>query len=62
MLVPECSMAEIYKWIDEGGVIHFTDDMDEVPLKYRPEIITTKPSLKKPKISSDQKRLELHDS
>ena len=55
MLFPVCSIAEIYKWVDEEGVIHFTDDIDEVPLNYRPEIMSTKPSLKKPKISSGQK-------
>ena len=52
---PKCSIAEIYKWIDGQGIIHFTDDMDEVPLNYRPEIMSTKPSLKKPNISSGQK-------
>ena len=55
MLFPVCSIAEIYKWVDEEGVIHFTNDIDEVPLKYRPELISTKPSLKKPEISSGQK-------
>ena len=55
MLFPVCSIAEIYKWVDEEGVIHFTDDIDEVPLNYRPEIMSTKPSLKKPNISSGQK-------
>ncbi len=55
MLFPVCSIAKIYKWVDEEGGIHFTNDIDEVPLKYRPEIISTEPSLKKPGISSGQK-------
>jgi len=55
MLFPVCSNAKIYKWVDEKGVIHFTNDIDEVPLKYRPEIISTKPSPMKPGISSGQK-------
>jgi len=55
MLFPVCSIAKIYKWVDEEGAIHFTNDIDEVPLKYRPEIISTKPSLKKPEVSSGQK-------
>ena len=25
MLFPVCSIAEIYKWVDEEGVIHFTE-------------------------------------
>jgi hypothetical protein len=55
MLFPLCSFGEVYKWVDEEGVIHFVDDIDEVPLKYRPEIISTKPNLKRPEISSSQK-------
>ncbi len=30
--------AEVYKWVDEGGVVHFTDDISQVPEKYRPKI------------------------
>jgi hypothetical protein len=54
MLFPVCLIAEIYKWVDEEGVIYFTDDLDEVPLKYRPELISPKPGLKKPEISPRQ--------
>ena len=50
-----CSIAEIYKWVDEEGVVYFTDDLDEVPLKYRPEIVSTKPTPKRPDLSSAQK-------
>lgn len=31
----EFSFAEVYKWIDEKGVSHFTDDINQVPVKYR---------------------------
>jgi hypothetical protein len=55
MLFPVCSIAKIYKWVDEEGVIHFTNNIDEVPLKYRPELILTEPSLKKPETSLGQK-------
>lgn len=54
-LVPADSIAEIYRWVDEEGIIHFADDIADVPLKYRPEIISTKPGLKKPETSSRQK-------
>jgi hypothetical protein len=33
----ETSFAEVYKWVDEKGVIHFTDDILQIPEKYRPK-------------------------
>ena len=30
------SFAEIYKWIDEKGIVHYTDDIMQVPEKDRP--------------------------
>ncbi len=33
--ISQLSFAEIYKWVDEKGVVHFTDDMTQVPEKYR---------------------------
>jgi len=33
----QLSSAEVYKWVDEKGVVHFTDDMTQVPEKYRPK-------------------------
>jgi len=32
------SNAQVYKWVDEKGVFHFTDDMMQVPEKYRSQI------------------------
>jgi len=29
--------GEMYKWVDEKGTIHFTDDLSKVPEKYRPD-------------------------
>jgi len=31
----EFVLAEIYKWVDEKGAVHFTDDPVQVPEKYR---------------------------
>ena len=31
----QVSFAQVYKWIDEKGVAHFTDDYTQVPEKYR---------------------------
>ena len=29
------SFAEVFKWVDEKGSVHFTDDLTQVPDKYR---------------------------
>ena len=31
------SFAEVYKWVDEKGVSHFTDDIMQIPEKNRPK-------------------------
>jgi chromosome segregation ATPase len=36
-LISQTSFAQVYKWGDEKGVTHFTDDMTQVPEKYRPK-------------------------
>ncbi len=32
---PESSLADIYRWEDDSGVIHFTDTPSNIPEKYR---------------------------
>ncbi len=47
--------ADIYRWEDESGVIHFTDDLSAVPPKYRGktrEIQKTPPAAGKPSLST----------
>lgn len=29
--------AEVYKWVDEKGTVHFADDLSRIPEKYRPD-------------------------
>src|SRR3972149_3727065 len=36
-LISQASIAQVYRWVDEKGVTHFTDDMTQVPEKYRPK-------------------------
>jgi hypothetical protein len=36
-LISQLSFAEIYKWVDEKGAVHFTDDMTQIPEKHRPK-------------------------
>ena len=34
---------EVYKWVDERGTLHFTDDLTLVPEKYRDQVEKKKP-------------------
>ena len=43
VLVPS-SHGEMYKWVDEKGTVHFTDDLSSIPEKYRQDAETRKPS------------------
>lgn len=31
------SFAQVYRWVDDKGAVHFTDDITQVPEKYRPK-------------------------
>ena len=47
--------ADIYRWEDESGVIHFTDDPSSIPAKYRGksrEIQKSPPEAGKPSVST----------
>ena len=49
------SLADIYRWEDENGVIHFTDDRSTIPEKYKGkfrEIQKTPPASGKPSVST----------
>jgi clan AA aspartic protease (TIGR02281 family) len=37
------SYGEMYKWVDEKGTVHFTDDLSTIPEKYREDAETRKP-------------------
>ena len=37
LFVSEFSFAEVYRWVDDKGVVYFTDDITQVPEKYRPK-------------------------
>jgi len=32
--------AELYKWVDDKGALHFTDDITAIPEKYRENVKT----------------------
>ena len=48
----------LYKWKDENGSTHFTDDITKAPPEYKPHHTNKKPRAKKetgkPKTSTDQ--------
>ena len=53
-LAPAAS-ADIYRWEDESGVIHFTDDLSSIPEKFRGksrEILKTPPAAGQPSLST----------
>ena len=37
VIVGSPAYAEVYKWVDEKGTVHFTDDLSKIPEKYRPD-------------------------
>ena len=48
--------GEMYKWVDEKGVIHFTDDLSKIPERYQPdaEARKTPQEIPTPKSSTDK--------
>mgnify|MGYP006270071921 FL=1 len=32
------SYGEMYKWVDEKGTVHFTDDVSTIPEKFRQDV------------------------
>jgi hypothetical protein len=40
LMIPFLIHAEVYKWIDDSGTIHFTDDYSNIPEKYLPFVET----------------------
>jgi len=36
LIIPFSNHAEVYKWTDDKGTIHFTDDRSNIPEKYLP--------------------------
>jgi len=52
-LLLQVSFAQVYRWVDEKGVTHFTDDMTQVPQKFQPKAETIEVSPDK-----DDKKIE----
>ena len=43
LMTPFSVSAQVYKWIDDKGDVHFTDDYSSIPEKYRPVTETQRP-------------------
>ncbi len=46
--------AQVYRWVDEKGVIHFTDDMSQVPERYRASVTGEGDYSPEPSIERDE--------
>jgi len=57
ILSPNTAQAKMYKWVDDQGKIHFTDNKLNIPPKYRDKIKPEKEITKKPRTSGS--RLEV---
>jgi len=38
LLAIEPSYSQVYRWVDEKGVVHFTDNFMNIPEKYKPKM------------------------
>ncbi|UCG79642.1 MAG: DUF4124 domain-containing protein, partial [Desulfobacterales bacterium] len=38
LVIPRECGSEVYKYTDKDGIIHFTDDLTEVPVEQRTEV------------------------
>jgi hypothetical protein len=55
LALPGTSLADIYRWEDEAGVVHFTDDPSGIPERYRrkaQDILKSPPAAGKPSLST----------
>ena len=57
LMIPFLVHAEVYKWVDEKGTVHFTDDNSRIPEKYGQQV--EKRSLSEdPKPVAEEKKTE----
>ena len=47
VLVP-CSYGDTYKWVDDKGTVHFTDNLSNIPEDYRPDVEIRNPAKETP--------------
>jgi clan AA aspartic protease (TIGR02281 family) len=47
----------MYKWVDERGTVHFTDDLSKIPEKYQEDAETRKPSKDPPPSEMEERSI-----
>ena len=60
LMIPSLIQAEVYKWIDDKGTIHFTDDYSNIPSSYREQLkIEIGEDIQEEKTSSEPQKMIL---
>ncbi len=62
LMMPFLIHAQVYKWTDEKGTIHFTDDSSNVPEKYLPNAETQRFQKESPLSAAEQKSTPASES
>ena len=55
LIFASSASATVYRWVDQGGTVNFTDDYNKVPLAYQDSV----QEISVPKIQRDQPILRL---
>src|SRR3989442_816159 len=55
LLLPALAHAQLYRWVDEVGTVHYTQSMDGIPERYRSE--TRPPAIAAAPSAPAEKRL-----
>jgi hypothetical protein len=56
--VPFLIHAEVYKWIDDKGTVHFTDDYSNIPSAYREQLkVEIRKDIQEEKIPSESQKI-----
>jgi prefoldin subunit 5 len=59
-VIPFLIQAEVYKWIDDKGTIHFTDDYSNIPSSYREQLkVEIREDIQGEKTSSEPQKMIL---
>jgi hypothetical protein len=57
LMIPILAHTEVYKWVDEKGTVHFTDDNSRIPEKYGKQVERRTLS-EDPKPTTEEKKTE----
>jgi hypothetical protein len=46
-ILPELAYAQMYRWVDERGIVHFTDDLNSIPERFKSQVTPPSPPAKR---------------